>query len=311
VSEPSPGPFLALTGPTAVGKTALSLDLAERLGAEIVSVDSRQVYRGLRIGTAAPSAAERARVPHHFVHERGLDEPFSAGQFADAAAQRIADILGRGRVPLAVGGSTLYLEALVHGLADLPPVEPDVQAELEAHCADPLVRNRLYDELRAADPVAAESLDPSKTHRLIRFVGLLRSGIRPSEAWRNAPPPPYRFRVVVLDRPRADLYTRIERRVDDMLAGGLLDENRALLHRGAPLDVPALRTIGYQEPLAFLRGDITEDEMVSLLKRNSRRYAKRQLTWFRRHAEYVWLDAETATPERVLDAVRAGLGDRV
>lgn len=172
-------PFLALTGPTAVGKSSLALELAERIGAEIVSVDSRQVYRDLTIGTAKPDAADLARVPHHFVDELELDEPFSAGQFASEAEDRIDAILARGRVPLAVGGSTLYLTALVHGLASIPSVSATVADDVGLAASTPEGREALYQELRDADPDAAATLDPTKTQRLERLVGALRETGRP------------------------------------------------------------------------------------------------------------------------------------
>ncbi len=280
-----------LVGPTAVGKTALSLELAERLGAEIVSADSRQVYRGLDIGTAKPSREERARVRHHFIDERAPGEPWSAGTFAEEAVARMADIFGRGRLPLVVGGSTLYLEALLFGLADVPKEAPEVRAALTRKAATPEGARALYDELARVDPAGARTLDPTKTQRLVRALGVYRTTGRPWSSFHaRTSPPPHSFRIVVLNRPREELYARIEARVDAMLDAGLLEENQALLDAGYALDTNPLRTIGYQEPIAYLRGEIEYDEMVRLLKRNSRRYAKRQLTWFRRWQTAVWAD---------------------
>ncbi|GAB5535261.1 MAG: tRNA (adenosine(37)-N6)-dimethylallyltransferase MiaA [Rubricoccaceae bacterium] len=294
-------PFLALTGPTAVGKTDLALEIAERLGADILSVDSRQIYRGLDIGTAKPTAKQRARVPHHFVDERDIASPINAGQFAQEANERIDSILTRGRVPLAVGGSTLYLTALVHGLAELPPVPEDIATSVAEQASTPEGRDALFNELAKADPRAAATLDASKTHRLMRLMGVLRATQRPpSEAWDTAPQPRHPFRAVVLDRPRDVLYQRIEQRVDAMLADGLVEENRRLKEQGVARDSGPMRTIGYQEPQAFLAGELSEARMVELLKRNTRWYAKRQLTWFRRYPDYVWLDAETASADDVL-----------
>lgn len=303
---PPDSPVLVLTGPTAVGKTALSLPLAQRLGAEIVSADSRQVYRPLTIGTAKPGLAERALVPHHFVDELDLDEPFSAGIFARAAWQRIGELRAQGRDALVVGGSTLYLEALVHGLAEVPPTSEDTRRRLteRLEAEGPRV---LYDELRAIDPAAAATLDPTKTQRLVRALEVFHDTGRPlSHYLRQRVRPPWRFRVVVLTRPRADLYARINARVDEMLAAGLVDENRALLAAGYSQALNPLRTIGYQEPMAYLAGEIPYDEMVRQLKRNTRRYAKRQLTWFRRRAEYIWIDL-AAEPDmtRLVERVAA------
>jgi tRNA dimethylallyltransferase len=274
-----------------VGKTERSLALAEALGAEIVSADSRQVYRGLDVGTAKPSPAERARVPHHFVDARAPDAPWTAGQFAREAEGRIGEILGRGRVPLVVGGSTLYLDALVHGLADVPAAPPEVRAALMREAATPEGRARLVAELAAADPAAAATIDHANPQRLVRALEVLRAtGQPPSAFQQERPRPAYRWRVVVLTRPRETLYQRIDTRVDAMLAAGLVEENRRLLAEGHALDASPFRTIGYQEPLAYLRGEIGYDEMVRLLKQNTRRYAKRQLTWFRRHPGSLWVD---------------------
>ena len=285
-------PVPVLTGPTAVGKTALSLDLAEHLGAEIISADSRQVYRRLDVGTAKPSAAELARVPHHFIDERDLDEPFSAGQFAREATARIVDVLGRGRVPLVVGGATLYLHALLYGLADVPAVPPAVREALEARLASEGA-DALYDELRHADPAAAATLDPTKTQRLVRALEVFHATGQPISSFQQQHEAlPFRYRVAVLDRDRSALYARINRRADVMLAAGLVDEVRGLLDEGVDPSLNPLRTIGYREPIRYLRGEIDEAEMIRLLKRNSRRYAKRQLTWFRRYPDFTWHTAE-------------------
>lgn len=292
---------LVLSGPTGVGKTALALDLAERLGTDILSADSRQVYRGLDIGTAKPTPAERVRVPHHWVDALDVGEPTSAGAFAREADRYVARCHAEGRPALVVGGSTLYVDAVVRGLADLPDVPPDVAATARAEAETSTGRARMFEELARADPAAAATLDPTKSHRLARLVGLLRAtGRPPSTLWTENAPPARDVRLVVLDRPRDALYRRIESRVDRMLEDGLVDENRRLLAAGHRLDTPPLRTIGYQEPIRFLEGEIDEAEMVRLLKRNTRRYAKRQLTWLRRYPGAAWLDAATATVVSVL-----------
>ncbi|MCH7638175.1 MAG: tRNA (adenosine(37)-N6)-dimethylallyltransferase MiaA [Bacteroidetes bacterium] len=291
MKDTRPGPFLVLAGPTGVGKTALSLTIASRIGAEIVSADSRQVFRGLDIGTAKPSWNELAAVPHHFIDECNLGSLWSAGRFAEEANGRIAHIIQRGAVPLVVGGSTLYLEALVHGLADIPDSDPAIRAELNEQVSTLEGAQNLFEELERIDPEGAETLDPTKTQRLVRALEVYRTTGEPwSSFFAQAEPPPYRYRVVVLTRLREELYARIEARVDAMLDAGLLEENRGLMDAGFKLDTNPLRTIGYQEPFAHLSGEIDYDEMVRLLKRNTRRYAKRQLTWFRRRPEYEWVD---------------------
>lgn len=284
-------PFIILAGPTGVGKTALSLELAQQLDAEIISADSRQVYRGLNIGTATPDANELALVQHHFINERGLDEPLSAGRFASEAWQRIREIVARGRLPLVVGGSTLYLYALQFGLADIPEVDASVRDELEErleHEGGPA----LFAELERIDPEAAASLDPTKSQRLVRALEVYHGTGRPLTWYHeHQPEPPFTFQTFVLHRERSALYDRINQRVERMLERGLLDEVRDVLQTDHDLSSSPLRTIGYREPIAHLRGEIDYDEMVRLIKRNSRRYAKRQLTWFRRFDSFRWIEA--------------------
>lgn len=296
-------PYLAITGPTAVGKTSLSLGLAERLGAEIVSVDSRQIYRGMDIGTAKPTDAERVRAPHHFIDERDPSDPITVGQFARAAEDRVNAIISRGSSPLLVGGSMLYLHALVHGLADLPPVGDAIRDAVRAQSETPQGREALFAELSAGDPRAAATLDPSKSQRLARLVSVLRSSGPPSALWDGAPPPRHTYRVVALNRPRQDLYARINARVHSMVDAGLIEETQALLDTGYDPDQLPLRTIGYREAAAHLRGELDRADMIRRIQRNTRRYAKRQLTWLRRDASVVWVQAD-ATAEDVLSVTR-------
>ena len=281
-------PFLTLAGPTAVGKTKLSLDVAEMLDAEIISADSRQVYRRIDIGTAKPTERELARVPHHFISELDLDEPFNAGEFARQANDRIGEILARGRVPLVVGGSGLYLKALQFGLADIPDVPPKARDEIENRLEDEGAE-ALFEELQSVDPAAADTMDATKTQRLVRALEVYHGTGKPLTYYHeNHPAPPYSFRTVVLHRDRQKLYDRINRRVDHMLEAGLLEEVEDLLGAGYSPQLNPLRTIGYREPIRHIRGDISYDEMARLVKRNTRRYAKRQLTWFRRFEGYAW-----------------------
>ena len=291
-AHPPGPPVVVLAGPTGVGKTALALDVAEALGTDILSADSRQAYRGLTIGTAKPTAEERARVHHHWVDVLDVGEPTSAGLFA-REVQRYLDACRRdGRPGLVVGGSTLYVNAVVRGLARLPDVPAEIASDANVQAATADGRAALFVELLKADPAAAATLDPTKSQRLARLVGLLRAtGRRPSDLWADGAPEARDVHLVVLDRPRAELYARIEARVDSMLSDGLIDENRQLLADGHRLDTNPLRTIGYQEPIRYLLGDVSESEMVRQLKQNTRRYAKRQLTWFRRYPEAHWRSA--------------------
>lgn len=300
----SDDPILTITGPTAVGKTELSLDIAERLNAEIVSADSRQVYEELTIGTAKPGPHALDRVPHHFIGERSLHEPFSAGEYADAANERIREILDRGRRPIVVGAATLYIHALQYGLADIPEVDDEVRKRLEQRM-EMEGQESLYQELQEVDPEQAESTDPTKTHQVIRALEVYHGTGKPlTYYYDNQPEPPFDYVTVVLNRDREHLYDRINHRVDRMLDDGLLYEVRSVMEiDGVRLDEPPLSTIGYREPIQYLRDEIDYDEMVRLVKRNTRRYAKRQLTWFRRYDEYRWMEAPNTTVDDVIQVL--------
>lgn len=295
-------PIITITGPTGVGKTNASLHLAEFLDAEIVSIDSRQIYKELDIGTAKPTAEELARTPHHFISERSVQDPISSGAFARLAEERIASILARGKQVVVVGGSTLYLYALQHGLADIPPVSPAVRTRLAERLKNE-GRQVLFSELEEVDPVAASTMDATKSQRIVRALEVYHGTGRPLSAYHEAATPPaFSYRTFVFDRERAILYQRINRRIDTMLEAGLLDEVARLKASGLDMNLPVFKTIGYQEPLQYLSGAIDEAEMVRLLKRNSRRYAKRQLTWFRRFESYTWVEADQAY-EKILEEI--------
>ena len=296
-----------ITGPTSLGKTELSINISALLELEILSADSRQVYRELTIGVAKPDKDVLERIPHHFINERSITEPFSAGMFMSEALDRIAEILDRGRIPLVTGGSTLYVRALRDGLADIPDIPPSVRAHIRKRL-DQEGPEALYEALQQVDPRAAATMDATKTQRLARALEVYEAtGVPLSRFHETQAPSPYVFRTIVLQRNREELYARIERRVDEMLAAGLVDEVRGILEAGYDPGLNPLRTIGYQEPIAFLKGEITEDEMVRLIKQNTRRYAKRQETWFRGDPEAIFVDAaQDSAP--LLDVVREALG---
>ena len=291
-------PIHAIVGPTAVGKTALGIKLAEVIGGEIISADSRQIYKELSIGSAKPTAQELALVPHHFIDELKLGEHYSAGLFAKLATARISEILARDRVPIVVGGSTLYLHALIHGLSPLIPSDTEVRTSIGNRLAD-LGKNALYEELCRVDPDSASTMDPTKTTRMIRALEVFELTGTPLSKFHDVhETPPYSFCVTVLTLDRSVLYRRIEQRVDEMLAAGLIEEVQSIRNMQLDRTLPALKSIGYKEPLAYLDGLYTWTHMVETLKRNSRRYAKRQLTWFRRYETYRRVSAET--PDEVL-----------
>lgn len=297
-----------ITGPTGAGKTDLSLQLARRWDAEIVSADSRQIYRRMDIGTAKPTAAERDEISHHLIDERRLDEPVSAGEFARMAWERIADLRRRGRNVIVVGGSTLYVRAITEGIAALPSGDQEVREELAKRLSDE-GSQALYAELARLDPDAAATMDASKSQRIIRALEVLYStGRRISDYHKKHVPPPFRFRVAVVSMDRSRLYDRIERRVDSMVQQGLETEVRDLVEDYGSAATP-LSTIGYREIIDHFAGAHTLEAAIELIKRNSRRYAKRQLTWYRSGVGYSWFDAESDDAETVSYYFESGSSD--
>lgn len=282
---------LVITGPTGAGKTAVSLAFAEKYPAEIISVDSRQVYRYMDIGTAKPSRHEREKVPHHFIDICNPGEIYSAGQFGREARARVVEIMEKGRTPLLVGGSGLYLRALLHGFSEFLPSNRELQEELKRR-ARREGRAVLHAELSRVDPESARHLHPNDVHRIVRALEVFYTRKRSQrELWRSpAAPAPFAYKIIVLNVERKALYARLDRRVEQMLGAGLVDECRGLLARGYAPELNALQTVGYREVFQFLRGEIPHDEMTALIQRHSRQYAKRQLTWFRKMAEAQWVE---------------------
>jgi tRNA dimethylallyltransferase len=284
-------PLVAVVGPTASGKTALALALAERFGGEIINADSRQIYRLMEIGTAKPTAAERARMPHHLLDLAWPDEPLTLAQYQAAAIAAIADVWARGRLPLLVGGTGLYVRAVVDGLAipEVPP-QPELRARLEAEAREhgPAA---LHTRLAELDPAGAAAIDPANTRRLIRALEVCLVTGRPFSAQRGARPTPYDPLLLGLNTTRERLYAWADARVDAMLAAGLLDEVRALVARSYAWDLPALSSLGYRELVAYLRGELTLAEATARTKLATHALIRRQLTWFRTDPRIHWLDA--------------------
>ena len=273
-----------IIGATAAGKTAFAIEKALNENGEIISADSRQIYKEMNIGTAKPSARELATVPHHFIDELPLDVPFSAGQFAKEALLRIEDILAREKKPIICGGSTLYLQALTKGIAPVPDIPISFRATLQERLAAEGAE-KLYQELQQIDPVFAQTLDATKTQRLVRGLEVWYATHKKLSEWhKEQVPPPYTFSYFYIQLDRALLYERINQRVDIMLGNGLLKEVQTILATGYSPTLNPLKTIGYQEPIAYLKGEIEEAEMVKRLKQNTRHYAKRQITWFNKFA---------------------------
>jgi tRNA dimethylallyltransferase len=296
---------LVLVGPTASGKTTVSLPLAERIGAEIISADSRQLYRHLDIGTAKPTPEQRKRVPHHFIDIRNPDEEYSAGEFGASAGEEVERIFLRGRVPLIVGGSGLYVRSLIDGFFDGPPADREYRERLERRVGEKGVQN-ILDELRRLDPEYAAIVDPTKPRRIIRALEVVYVTGRPISVLHRERKSAIRFesRQFGLAWKRPALYDRINRRCSLMLGAGLLDEVDHLTAMGYGRALNALNTVGYVEAFALRCGEITLEEMMVQFAQNSRRYAKRQVTWFTRDQRIRWIQMdESRDPVEVAEEV--------
>ncbi|MFC5570643.1 tRNA (adenosine(37)-N6)-dimethylallyltransferase MiaA [Lysobacter yangpyeongensis] len=293
---------IALMGPTASGKTALALEWAQRLGGEIVSVDSALVYRGLDIGAAKPTRAEQAAVVHHMLDLRDPWQAYSAAEFAHDARQVLAGITARGRIPILAGGTGLYFHALLHGLSDMPEADPDVRAQIEAEAATQGWA-ALHADLQRIDPEAAARIHATDAQRIQRALEVFRVSGRTISDWRRAaagtPRLPLRvLKLILAPRDRAVLHQRIEQRFDAMLAAGFLDEVRRLRAlpelrtHPRPLDLPALRAVGYRQAWEHLGG---ETDAAGFRDRGifaTRQLAKRQLTWLRGELDARWFDPQ-------------------
>jgi tRNA dimethylallyltransferase len=296
-------PVIVILGPTASGKSALALAVAKQIGGEIISADSRQVYRELDIGAAKPSLEELEQVKHHFVNEKHIGELFTAGDFAAEAVKRIQEIHRRGKRAVVAGGSTLYLEGLIEGFADLPPADPEIRArlleELERDGND-----RLYARLREKDPEQAATLDPTKSQRLIRSLEIIEitgQSVTELQAKGKQRHGGFTFVTTGLVMPREALYRRINQRTDEMIEKGLYGEAERLYHKYHELlasgKVSALQSVGYQELFQYFDGKIGYHEAVSLIKQHTRNYAKRQLTFFKNRLTVNWVDAPMNSSE--------------
>ena len=285
-------PLLVICGPTGVGKTAAAVHLAGRLGTEVVSADSRQVYRGMDVATGKPTAAERAAVPHHLLDLIDPDQRYHAARFRKEAIECIDAIRSRGRLPVVVGGTGLYIRALLRGLDPAPPADPDLRARLEAEAARKGVPE-LHARLAALDPDAARRLHPNDRVRIIRAIEKHGSGRREEGSWARAVPP-WPVLLIGLSQGRGALNRRLEERAHEMVSGGIMGEVRRLLAAGYNETSPGMAGIGYRQFAAVARGRLTEAEGLALMVRETRRYAKRQMTWFTRETGIRWLDVDEA-----------------
>lgn len=281
--------MVLLAGPTASGKSSLALRLAERLNGEIVSVDSMQVYRGMDIGTAKPSAAERARVPHHLLDVADVSEPFDAAQFARLAREAVSGICARGRLPILCGGTGLYFKAFLDGVGAAPAPDPALREELRATSLD-----KLLTELAEKDPETRRRIDARNPRRVIRAVEVLRLTGKPiseqRSVWRQSELPKG-CACFGLARGAELLRRRIETRVDRMFQLGLVEETRRLLEMGLAGNIIAMQALGYRQAAEHLAGMRPIKETIELVKARTRQFARRQMTWFRRQMPVIWIPA--------------------
>ncbi len=306
-------PIITIAGPTASGKTALSIQLAKEIGGEIVSCDSMQVYKDMDIGTAKPTLEEQEGIPHHMLSVAEPWEDFSVSRYCAMADPIVEDILRRGKSPIIVGGTGLYMDALIRGNAFAPCPSTGRREELEALAASQGIE-AVIEKLQKVDPESAARLHPSDQKRIIRAMEVyLETGMTITEHNRKTQeiPPKYQpIRFALTDRQRQTLYDRIDRRVDAMLEAGLMEEIQGLLARGIPEKCTAMQAIGYKEFVAALHGECSMEEAAQQVKQSSRRYAKRQLTWFRRNPENIWLIREDGqTSMEILESARQYLRD--
>ena len=299
-------PLIILTGPTAVGKTELSINLAKKLNGEIISADSMQVYKGMDIGTAKITTKEMDGVPHHLIDILNPDEEFNVCIFKKYADAAINDIYSRGRVPIITGGTGFYIQSVLYDIQfDETEDNSKIRAELEEY-ANENGNEKLFELLRQCDPKSCEAIHPNNTKRVIRAIEYFRmTGKKISEhnEEQQMRPSPYNYLYFVLNDDREKLYNRIERRIDIMLEAGLLEEVKELYKKYPDRTLVSMQGLGYKEIIAYLEGECSLDEAISILKRDTRHFAKRQLTWFRREKEVIWLDKNSMSQEEILQYI--------
>ena len=303
-AEPSPL-LVVIVGPTAVGKTELAMGLAVALGGEVVSADSRQVYRYLDIGTAKPTPGQRASVPHHLIDIVAPDQVLTLAQYQEKAYLAIAEVISRGRLPILTGGTGQYVAAVTEGWT-IPRVTPNPARRAELYAvAGTEGAEALHARLVAVDPVAAAKIDARNVRRVVRALEVHELTGKPISDSQTKQPPPYRIVRIGLTLDRAELYRRVDDRLETMMAAGLVDEVRALACTGYGFDLPALSGLGYRQIGMYLRGEVGLDEAVRLVKRHTRRFVRQQYNWFRLSDDKIhWFDAGSNPVASVLGLVR-------
>lgn len=283
--------LISIVGPTGIGKTSLSIALAQHFNTEIISADSRQFYKEMQIGTAAPTPEELNAAPHHFIHHKSVMQAYNVGDFEKDALTLLNQLFVNHNVVIMVGGSGLYVDAVTKGLDDFPQIDPTVRETLNDELTNKGLEH-LQNQLKTLDPMAFNQIAMDNPHRVIRALEICIGSGQPYSSFLNKPKPkrPFKTISIGLDADRPIIYERINTRVDQMMALGLLDEVKTLQHLQHQ---NALNTVGYSELFKFLNGEWTLDFAVSEIKKNSRRYAKRQLTWFKKNEDILWFDYKT------------------
>lgn len=289
--------ILVVTGPTATGKTALSVELAKKLGGEIVSADSMQIYRGMDIGTAKVTKAEMQNIPHHMIDIADPSEDYSVSRYVEEADAAVRGILSRGRLPIVAGGTNLYIDSLIAGLDFAEKAEDAALRESLNKQYDDIGGEAMLEHLRGFDPERAAKLHPADKRRIVRAVEIyILTGetiTRHDEETKKRPKRYDAVKIALTFADRAVLYDRINARVDKMVSDGLFDEVKGLLDSGLSPECTSMQAIGYKEPAAYFRGEMSKDEAIELIKLSSRRYAKRQLTWLRRDTTVLWHERQS------------------
>lgn len=300
--------IIVLSGPTAVGKTAISLKLAKQLGGEIISVDSMQVYRGMDIGSAKPTVEEQRDVVHHMIDVREISDPINVAQYAEEALLAIRSVLARSRVPILVGGSGFYLDALIHGAPTGPAADPFIRSHLEGEI-NRLGTESLYERVKELDPEYAKTIthgDKQKIVRALEIMSLTNCKVSQIQKHGKSPSKEFSFCCYFFYRDRQRLYDRINKRCEQMIQMGLFQEVQSLMLEGLLENPSAMQAIGYRQTLDFFKSQKTvfdQKEFIEKFKQSSRQYAKRQMTWFRKQPLFRWLDLDLYDDELVLEKI--------
>ncbi len=303
-----PDPLIVVVGPTAVGKTNFAINLAQRLNGEIVSADSRLFYRGMDIGTAKPSHAERERIPHHLIDIVEPDDPMSLVLFQERASQAIAAIHARSRIPILVGGTGQYIYSVLEGW-QAPELQPDFKLrQVLEDWGRKIGPYELYTRLKILDPEAAFHIEPGNLRRIVRALEVIFKTGKKFSDQRTKTKSPYSLCIIGLKRPRVELYARIDARIDSMISDGLLEEVKGLLERGYSHDLPPLYAIGYREMIAVIRGEMTLEDAVLQMKRLTHQFVRRQANWFKENDPKIhWVDPDGPI-ERVVEFIQSEEG---